>query len=167
MHKVLVNLLGGLSLSRKSVVRLTDRPDMTLDVYRGRKITTQQQYSTTPLRDSDSRLQVHFIDYTVPLFCKLKFWRRDWGDQPVHLCSLSNPYLKNPSISPLNIKHIPAGMRLLNQHRITLIQCTCYVSSGMLFQDHLTIKKQTTNFQKMSKVHVYHIENSKTRGQKL
>ena len=35
MHEVLVNRLGGLSLSRKSVVRLTDRPDMTLDVYRG------------------------------------------------------------------------------------------------------------------------------------
>ena len=35
--------LGGLSLPRKSVVRLTDYPDMTLDVYRGRKITTQQQ----------------------------------------------------------------------------------------------------------------------------
>ena len=29
--EVLVNRLGGLSLSRKSVVRLTDRPDMTLD----------------------------------------------------------------------------------------------------------------------------------------
>ena len=29
----LVNCLGGLSLPRKSVVRLTDRPDMTLDVY--------------------------------------------------------------------------------------------------------------------------------------
>ena len=32
MHEVLVNRLGGLSLPRKSVVRLTDRPDMTLDV---------------------------------------------------------------------------------------------------------------------------------------
>ena len=40
---VLVNCLGGLSLPRKSVVRLTDRPDMTLDVYRGRKTTMQQQ----------------------------------------------------------------------------------------------------------------------------
>ncbi|MEW8247637.1 MAG: hypothetical protein AB2768_16570, partial [Candidatus Thiodiazotropha endolucinida] len=30
-------------LPRKSVVRLTDRPDMTLDVYRGRKTTIQQQ----------------------------------------------------------------------------------------------------------------------------
>ena len=36
MHEVLGNRLGGLSLPRKSVVRLTDRPDMTLDVYRGR-----------------------------------------------------------------------------------------------------------------------------------
>ena len=43
MHGVLVNRLGGLSLPRKSVVRLTDRPDITLDVYRGRKITIQQQ----------------------------------------------------------------------------------------------------------------------------
>ena len=39
MHEVLVNRLGGLSLPRKSVVRLTDRPDMTLDVYHGRKTT--------------------------------------------------------------------------------------------------------------------------------
>ena len=43
MHEVLVNRLGGLSLPRKSEVRLTDRPDMTLDVYRGRKTTNQRQ----------------------------------------------------------------------------------------------------------------------------
>ena len=43
MHEVLVNRLGGLSLPRKSVVRLTDSLDMTLDVYHGRKTTTQQQ----------------------------------------------------------------------------------------------------------------------------
>ena len=43
MQKVLVNRLGGLSLPRKSVARLTDRPDMTLDVYRGQKTTQQQK----------------------------------------------------------------------------------------------------------------------------
>ena len=43
VHEVLVNRLGGLSLPRKSVVRLTDRPDMTLDVYRGRKTKIKQQ----------------------------------------------------------------------------------------------------------------------------
>ena len=43
MHEVLVNRLGGLSLPRKRVIRLTDSPDMTLDDYRGRKTTTQQQ----------------------------------------------------------------------------------------------------------------------------
>ena len=43
MHEVQVNRLGGLSLPRKSVVRLTDRPDMTLDVYRGRKTTTKKK----------------------------------------------------------------------------------------------------------------------------
>ena len=43
VQEVLVNGLGGLSLPSKSVVRLTDSPDMTLDVYCGRKTTT-----TTP-----------------------------------------------------------------------------------------------------------------------
>ena len=43
MHEGLVNRLGGLSLPKKSVVKLTDRPDMTLDVYCGRKTTMQQQ----------------------------------------------------------------------------------------------------------------------------
>ena len=41
MHEVLVNRLGGLSLPRKSVVRLTDRPDMTLDA-----VDVKQQYNT-------------------------------------------------------------------------------------------------------------------------
>ena len=36
VHEALVDRLGGLSLPRKSVVRLSDRPDMTSDVYRGR-----------------------------------------------------------------------------------------------------------------------------------
>ena len=52
MHEVLVNRLGGLSLPRKSVVRLTDRPDMTLDVYRGRKTTMQQQQQVYTLKIS-------------------------------------------------------------------------------------------------------------------
>ena len=53
MHEVLINRLGGLSLPRKIVARLTDRPDMTLDVYRGRKTTTttqQQQQQPTAAR---------------------------------------------------------------------------------------------------------------------
>ena len=41
MHEVLVDRLGGLSLPRKSVVRLTDRHDMTLDVY----VDVKQQYN--------------------------------------------------------------------------------------------------------------------------
>ena len=43
VHEVLVSSLGGLSLRRKSVDRLTDHPDMTTDVYRGCKTTAQQQ----------------------------------------------------------------------------------------------------------------------------
>ena len=63
MREVLLNRLGGLSLPRKSVVRLTDRPDMTLDVYDGRKTTIQQQQqqhplSTEPLKQSRSTVVV-------------------------------------------------------------------------------------------------------------
>ena len=43
VHEVLVNCLGSLSLSRNSVVRLSDRPDMKIAVYRERKTTTQQE----------------------------------------------------------------------------------------------------------------------------
>ena len=51
MHELLVNRLGGLSLPRKSMVRLTDRPDMTLDVYCRRKTTKQQQQQlSSPLK---------------------------------------------------------------------------------------------------------------------
>ena len=56
MHEVLVKVLGGLSLLRKSVDRLTDRPDMTLDVYRGRK-TRRQQQQKLPWEQSDLGLQ--------------------------------------------------------------------------------------------------------------
>ena len=54
MHEVLVNRLGGLSLPRKSVIRLTDRPDMTLNVYRGRKTTMQQQQQIEELYFSNN-----------------------------------------------------------------------------------------------------------------
>ena len=48
MHKVLVNHVGGLSLPRKSVVRLTDCLERTIDVYRGCK-TTQHIMLSYPL----------------------------------------------------------------------------------------------------------------------
>ena len=61
MHEVLVNRLGGLSLPRKSVVRLTDRPDMTLDVYRGRKTTMQQQQQ----QQQEKASHVHINDHAL------------------------------------------------------------------------------------------------------
>ena len=52
MHEALVNRLGGLSLPRKSVVRLTDRPDMTLHVYFGRKTTISFLFRMAEFLDS-------------------------------------------------------------------------------------------------------------------
>ena len=67
VHKVLVNRLGGLSLPRKSVVRLTDRPDMTLDVYRGRKTTMQQQHTSCLLEktmvEKYGGVPIHLLHY--------------------------------------------------------------------------------------------------------
>ena len=70
MHEVLVNRLGGLSLPRKSVVRLTDRPDMTLDVYRGRKTTIQPTKSAAFRHISSLPVgQVVFLlDTCTPVF---------------------------------------------------------------------------------------------------
>ena len=58
VHEVLVNRLGGLSLPRKSVVRLADRPDMTLDVYRGRKTTMQQQQQQRQIMHNDVLMHI-------------------------------------------------------------------------------------------------------------
>ena len=58
MHEVLINRLGGLSLPRKSVVRLTDRPDMTLDVYEGRKTTTQHLFYNSTRRGWSGSVKV-------------------------------------------------------------------------------------------------------------
>ena len=58
MYEVLVNRLGGLSLPRKSVVRLTDRPDMTLDVYVGRKTTTTTKFETIGMAAFSSLIMI-------------------------------------------------------------------------------------------------------------
>ena len=79
VHEVLVNRLGGLSLPRKSVVRLTDHPDMTLDVYRGRKATMQQQQQSIYLYGIQIKLlKYHQIPFSLELclcYTKvLKYW---------------------------------------------------------------------------------------------
>ena len=61
VHEVLVNCLGGLSLPRKNVVRLTDCPDMILDVYRGHKTTIVSNKSDLILFIShQQKLTVHY-----------------------------------------------------------------------------------------------------------
>ena len=63
MHEVLVNHLGGVSLPRKSVVRLTDRPDMNLDVYCGHKTTIQPDLG--PITCQCNRLQLQLLSKTM------------------------------------------------------------------------------------------------------
>ena len=91
MHEVLVNRLGGLSLPRKSVVRLTDRPDMTLDVYRGPKTTKQPNayffsfrwfsiyLTTTPDIFLNQTYLVRLGIFHLELGKKHTFWLWEWG----------------------------------------------------------------------------------------
>ena len=44
VHEVLDNSLGGLTLPRKNVVRLTGHSDMTIAVYRGLKVVIGGKY---------------------------------------------------------------------------------------------------------------------------
>ena len=69
MHEVLVNRLGGLSLPVKSVVKLTDRPDRTLDVYRGRKTTIQ--HSIQAVTSVDLAECFHFFFKSKGIFASL------------------------------------------------------------------------------------------------
>ena len=47
------------------MVRLTDRPDMTLDVYRGRKTTMQQQQQILSIGLSHCLTRVKFYGYEI------------------------------------------------------------------------------------------------------
>ena len=73
VHEVQVNRLGGLSLPRKSLVRLIDRPDMTLEFYRGRKTIAQQQQQLVQERYELPKLypvsqRRFYNDYTTCLY---------------------------------------------------------------------------------------------------
>ena len=72
MHEVPVNRLGGLSLPRKCVVRLTDRPDMTLDVYRGRKTTTKiRTFRIFMLRHVFGRIKIECCTLMINILTNL------------------------------------------------------------------------------------------------
>ena len=71
-NEVLVNRLGDLSLPRKSVVRLTDSPHMTVDVYRGRKTTIQQRQQHQRLIHKIGLCRIFILKYCfffVFFFC--------------------------------------------------------------------------------------------------
>ena len=72
VHEVLVNRLEGLSQPRKSMDRLTDRPDMTLVVDRGRKTTIQQQvFSPYTISESKTCKTMILIQEEMDLYTLL------------------------------------------------------------------------------------------------
>ena len=91
MHEVLVNRLGSLSLPRKSVVRLTDRPDMTLDVYRGRKTTIQQQQLNGVIGLNPDHCFIHYALWLSGLSLRLRYKR--WGGDILNRTSRIKHYM--------------------------------------------------------------------------
>ena len=85
----MVNRLGGLSLPRKSVVRLTDRPDMTLDVYHGCKKTIQQHI--TYIINCGQNFHPKLIQYTKGL--PLILFLHKNAHMPIATVVLLNKYL--------------------------------------------------------------------------
>ena len=110
MHEVLVNRLGGLSLPRKSVVRLTDRPDMTIDVYRGRKTATQQQQHVK--WTDDFRFYVPFNNISVI--------SGQWVDDNGRLCAMEP---RSVNLTTLFLS------RLRPPKRLTSTSCTNFRQS--------------------------------------
>ena len=72
------------------MVRLTDRPDMTLDVYRGRKTTMQQQQFSITFCLSSIAMANNFSDS----------WFR-------HLCRLQNIILQFSCRKIYNLESLP------------------------------------------------------------
>ena len=58
------------------MVRLTDRPDMTLDVYRGRKTTIQQQYN---IDYRETRFEFQFASVSITFGYRRMYLRRTRG----------------------------------------------------------------------------------------
>ena len=75
VHLVLVHHLGGQSLPRNSLVRLTDRPDMTIGVYHGRK-PTKRQTTTTLFIQTDTEWTHSLVSVFVV---------QNWIEDPHHL----------------------------------------------------------------------------------
>ena len=113
MHEVLVNRLGGLSLPRKSVVRLTDRPDMTLDVYRGRKTTRQQQQQQNGFVYGE----LGRIDYQSHRYVKLiKFWLKViYNSEQRYIKNIYDMMLSDLELRPMKQNWASLVMDLLSK----------------------------------------------------
>ena len=116
MHEVLVNRLGGLSLPRKSVVRLIDRPDMTLDVYRGRKTTIQQHthFDLIPFLIADVAIQKLVIRLCAQL--------------NMHNSSHITPYKTGPGCSKLTTSLVNVSLnfqKLISQICLSFLLKKC------------------------------------------
>ena len=67
MHLILVNRLRGLSLPRNSVVRLSDRPDMAMDVKQ--QNNNHKQCSIAQLSDGKLHVNVDALANLKTTFC--------------------------------------------------------------------------------------------------
>ena len=84
MHLVLVNCLGGLSLPRNSVVRLSDRPDMTVAVYHGGKTTTTTMQCSQSVCCPNTPYNMELNDFRI-IICLRK---SEVTDERISVCNI-------------------------------------------------------------------------------
>ena len=142
MHEALVNRLGGLSLPRKSVVRLTDCLDMTLDVYRGRKTTKQRPCQN----DTDDDLgSPNFVLSGNDTFARFLVIKSQDGSNPV--TSLS-PFVIEKQIesligTPKSVKKLKNKTLLVKTNRKkqteNLLKITSFFNLKVSVSEHNTL----------------------------
>ena len=152
VHEVLVNHLGGRSLPRKSVVRLTDRPNMTLDVYRGCKITT----TTTTTRSEYKEVHSNLSELTP----STKKYSRTWQSllwaqrrtlEPDRACSeYKEVYLSEPDRACSVYKEVHSNLTELALSTKKYTACSMYKEvHSNLTELALSTKKYNATWQSL------------------
>ena len=165
VHEVLVNRLGGLSLPRKSVLRLTDRPDMTLDVYRGRKTTIQ------PTNQKSNALGGNFQKNSSSSSYSQQFQSQNNENYnlPFKLSELKNSLDKanDTAAGPDDIhyqilKHLPSdALESLLNMAVFIITWNLSVYNVFYFQpklDNLTVVSDISNCKIATSVNFYPVQ---------
>ena len=129
------------------MVRLTDRPDMTLDVYRGRKTTIQQQQSVPQkefyfyLLEASESLSLFFLIYYYFFFFQksLESHFHNHCNMNFHLLNFSG--LPTAKFTVTLIFNNTYRYHVSCNHTISNVQSTLVISTSVISNNRLSRRK--------------------------